>query len=469
MIQGRISPRVRQVESLRRQFVQAAGLPFADILSARQLECVVADCHVAFRERIFSPLITVTTFLSQVLDPDHSMRQAVARLLAHRAALGLAPCSPETRAYGKARQRLPEEVWAELTRRTGRDLMLEAPAPWCWRGRDVKVVDGSTLSMPDTPDNQQAYPQSSSQQPGLGFPVMRIVALFSLAVGSVLDLAMGPWKGKQTGETALFRTLHHHLSHDDILLADRYFCGYFHLTLVQERGADVVMRLHHLRHYDFRRGRRLGPGDHIVHWHKPRQRPDWMDEATFARLPQTLTMRELRIRIPAKQCRDRQVLVATTLLDPHEYPKHSIAELYRQRWHAELDLRSLKTVMQMDVLRCHTPAMVRKEIWVHVLAYNLIRKVMAQAAQEHELSPRRISFKGTLQTLNAFRDRLRTCAPKDLEPLCRCLLAAVAKHQVGNRPNRLEPRAKKRRPKPYPLLIHPRQKARRLETQGAYG
>jgi Transposase DDE domain len=458
-----IPPRVPPAESLLRQFAQAAGLPFADVLSPAGLQRVLDDCQVQFRERIFSPLITVATFLSQVLDPDHSLRQAVARLVAYRASVQLPACSPGTRAYSKARQRLPETVWAELARRTGRDLLLEAPARWCWRGRDVKVVDGTTVSMPDTPANQKAYPQSASQKPGLGFPVLRMVALFSLAVGTVLDVAMGPYKGRHTGETALFRTLHHHLHEGDVLLADRYFCGYFHLALVRQRGADIVMRLHHLRHTDFRRGRHLGPGDHLVSWHKPKQRPEWLDATTFARLPDTFPMREVRIRVPGKSCRSRAIVVATTLLDAQAYPKESIAELYRQRWHAELDLRSLKTFLQMDVLRCHSPAMVRKEVWVHVLAYNLIRKVMAQAAQEHQLSPRQISFKGTLQTLNAFCDGLRACTPEGLTTLCRRLLAAVAQHRVGNRPGRLEPRAKKRRAKPYRLLNKPRAKARKAE------
>jgi hypothetical protein len=460
-----IPPRARPVESLRRQFAQAAGLPFADVLSAGQLDDVLGACRVRFRERIFSPLVTLATSLAQALDPDHSARQAVARLVAHRAAAGLAGCSPDPRAYRKARQRLPEAVWAELTRRTGRDLLRQAPAPWRWRGRDVKVVDGTTLSLPDTPANQRAYPQSASQRPGLGFPVLRLVALFSLAVGAVLDVALGPYQGKQTGEPSLFRALHHHLGDGDVLLADRYFCGYCHLALVRQRGADVVMRLHHLRHTDFRRGRRLGRDDHVVTWHKPAQRPDGIDAATFARLPQTLTMRELRVRVPGRQCRSRTLVVATTLLDRQAYPKDSIATLYRQRWHAELDLRSLKAVLQMDVLRCHSPALVRKEIWAHLLAYNLIRKVMAQAALEHGLSPRQLSFKGTLQTLNAFGDCLRACAPRELEALCRCLLDAVASHRVGDRPNRVEPRAKKRRPKPYPLLNRPRDQARKAEIR----
>lgn len=455
----------RQVELLRRQFAQAKGLPFHDILAAEQVQQVLAESNVCFRDRIFAPLVTISTFLTQVLDPDHSMRQAVARLIAHRVSVGLSACSSDTRAYSKARQRLPEKVFADLTRCTGRDLMLEAPAHWCWRGRDVKLVDGSTLSMPDTPANQKAYPQSASQQPGVGFPVLRIVALFSLAVGTVLDVAMGPYKGKQTGETALFRSLHHHLQDGDILLADRYFCGYFHIAMVQARQADIVMRLHHLRKVDFRRGQHMGPGDHIVHWHKPKQCPDWLDEAAFANMPETLTMRELRIRAPHKKSRNRFVLVATTLLDPDAYPKKAIAELYRQRWHAELDLRSLKTFLQMDVLRCQTPAMVRKEIWAHLLAYNLIRKVMAQAALEHKLEPRQISFKGTLQTLNAFSERLQQCPQRALEPLCRSLLQAVARHRVGHRPGRVEPRAKKRRAKPYKLLNKPRAQARKAEMR----
>jgi hypothetical protein len=295
------------------------------------------------------------------------------------------------------------------------------------------------------------------------------VVLFSLGVGSVLDAAMGPYKGKETGENALFRTLHHHLNQDDVLLADRYYCGYCDLALVRQRGADIVMRLHHRRHFDFRRGQRIGPDDHIVEWHKPKNRPSWMDEETFTQLPATLTMREVRVRVPRQPLRTRVLVVVTTLLDAKAFPQKAIADLYRQRWHAELDLRSLKTFLQMDVLRCQTPAMVRKEVWVHLLAYNLIRKVMAQAAQEHHLEPRRISFKGTLQTLNAFGVLLQTCPRTELEYHCRRLLDAVATHHVGDRPDRLEPRAKKRRAKPYDLLNTTREQARKAELRGRYG
>lgn len=459
-----IPARQRPEAAFLRQFVQAAGLPFSEVLTSQQLHRVLNECQVTFRERVFTPLVTLSTFLSQVLDADQSMRQAVARLLADRVAHDLPACSPDTRAYCKARQRLPERVFAELTRQTGRDVLVESPARWCWRGHDVKVVDGAVLSMPDTPANQKAYPQLRSQQPGLGFPSVRMVVLFSLALGTVLDVALGPCKGKQTGEPSLFRSLHHQLVAGDVLLADRYFCGYCHVALVLQRGAHIVMRGHHLRRTDFRRGKRLGPKDHVVTWHKPKQCPQGMEQASYDQLPATLQMRELHVRVPDKNCRSREVVVVTTLLDAKAYPKASIAALYRQRWHAELDLRSLKTVMQLDVLRCQSPAMIRKEIWVHLLAYNLIRKVMAQAAQKHGLEPRQISFKGTLQTLNAFAECLRNCATKDLPALCQAVLTAIAKHRVGNRPGRLEPRAKKRRPKPYPLLKRPRDQARKLEV-----
>jgi hypothetical protein len=375
-------------------------------------------------------------------------------------------CSAETGAYCEARQRLPEAVLQHLACTVGRKVSQDAPEHWRWRGRDVKIVDGSTLSMPDTPANQAVYPQSSTQKPGLGFPIMRVVVLFSLAAGTALAAAYGPCRGKQTGETALFRTLHGDLDPGDILLADRYFCSYFEIATLRQREVDAVFRLHQCRHVDFRSGRCLGPGDRLVTWPKP-PRPDWMDEATFRHMPETLTVRLLRIRVPQalrRYCRARHIDVATTLLDARAFPKHAIAELYRQRWHAELDLRSLKTVLQMDVLRGKSPETVQKELWAHLLAYNLIRKVMAQAAQIHDVPPREISFKGTLQTLLAFAPLLRdTPRPRLIQELAE-LFKAIAAQRVGNRPGRLEPRRRKRRPKPYPLLTQPRGQARTREV-----
>jgi DDE family transposase len=459
--------RTRQVAALQRRFAQAPGLPFADILHPQQVEQALRDEKVTFRNRLFAPLVTLWVFLSQVLDPDPSCRQAVARFLAWRAAHGQPSCSADTGAYCKARQRLPEGLLAHLTRVTGRGLQEQAPAGWRWLGRTVKVVDGSTVSMPDTPANQKTFPQMRSQKPGVGFPIARLVVLFSLTVGTVLDAAFGRYQGKQTGELSLFHTLHDALSSGDVLLGDRHYCSYWEIARAQECGADVVTRLHQCRRADFRGGWRLGRGDHLVVWPKP-SRPKWMDEDTYARMPEALVMRELDVQVRQPGFRTRRLVVVTTLLDAAQASRQEVAWLYRLRWCAELDLRSLKDVLQMGVLRCQTPEMVRKEVWAHLLAYNLIRIVMAQAAQEAGLLPMEVSFKGALQTLNAFAALLLSAPAAALEELCRRLREAVARHRVGNRPDRYEPRAVKRRGKSYTLLIEPRQKARARWRSGRY-
>jgi Transposase DDE domain len=461
------SPRGRQVGALHRQLAQAPGLPFADVLPAEQVEQALRQENVTFRDRLFSPLVTLWVFLSQVLDPDGSCRQAVLRFLAWRTAQRLPPCSTDTGAYCKARQRLPEGVLARLTRATGRRLQDQAPPAWRWEGRTVKVVDGTTVSMPDTPANQKAFPQSPSQKPGVGFPIARMVVLFSLAVGTVLDAALGRYQGKQTGETALFHTLHDHLERGDILLADRYYGSYWEIALLGRRGVDVVCRLHQRRRADFRRGCRLGREDHVVCWAKP-QRPAWMDEATYAGLPATLAVREVRVRVRHPGFRTRVLVAVTTLLDPDQTPRQDVAILYRLRWFAELDLRALKETLRMDVLRCQSPEMVRKEVWAHLLAYNVIRGVMAEAAREAGLLPVQLSFKAGVQVVNAFAAVLWMAGASQRDEVGRRLRAALAEHRVGERPNRSKPRARKRRPKEYPLLKHPRDQARNLVVKGRY-
>ena len=458
--------RRRQVRRLRQQLTQAPALPFADLLPAAQVEQALRDEGITFRDRLFSPLVTLWVFLSQALDPDHACRAAVARFLAWRGCRGLAPCSADPSAYGKARHRLPEGLLARLTRATGRRPQDEAPDLWRWHGRTVKVVDGTTASMPDTPANQKAFPQAPTQRPGVGFPIARLVVLFSLAVGTVLDAALGPYQGKRTGETALFHTLHGNLQAGDILLADRYFGSYWEIALARQRGADMVCRLHQRRRADFRRGRHLGREDHGVAWAKP-ARPGWMDEATYQALPEALALREVRVRVRHPGFRTDVLVAVTTLLDASAFPRDDIAVLYRMRWCAELDLRSLKEVLQMGVLRGQSPGMVRKEVWAHLLAYNLLRGLMAQAAQAAGLLPVQLSFKGALQAVNAFAAVLWTAGPAELEVLCGRLREAVASHRVGDRPNRYEPRRRKRRPKPYPLLNEPRARAQaRLAATG---
>lgn len=313
--------------------------------------------------------------------------------------------------------------------------------------------------MPDSPANQKAFPQARTQKAGVGFPIARMVVLFSLAVGTVLDAALGRYQGKRTGETALFHSLHDNLEAGDLVLADRGFSSYWELALIRRRDAHLVSRLHQCRRADFRTGCRLGREDHVVVWAKP-PRPQWMDEATYAALPATMAVRQLRVRVRFAGFRVRVLVVVTTLLDAAEMPAEDVALLYRMRWYAELDLRALKQTMQMDILRCQSPEMVRKEVWAHLLAYNLLRGLMARAAEEAGLLPLQVSFKGSLQMVQAFAAVLWTAEVEELEEIMRRLREAIREHRVGDRPNRCEPRKRKRRAKHYPLLNESRQQAR---------
>lgn len=461
---GRIA--VAQVQSLLRGFLQEDSCPFSTVLTVKDLIDLMRQECIETYDRIFTPVVTLCTFWRQIHSDDPSCRAAVARLNGARVAQGLGPCSPLTGGYCKARQRLPETLLQRLLQLSGQRLQQQAPPAWHWHGRAVKIVDGSGGSMPDTEANQQGYPQPGSQAPGLGVPVARLVVVLSLACGAVLAAAVGRIKGQQTSEPMLFHDLHAHLERDAVVLADRYDCSYWEVALLLGRGIDVVMRLHQRRQVDFRRGQRLGCEDHVVPWPKPK-RPAWMDEATYAGLPATIEMWELRVRVTQQGFRTRVVLVATTLLDAQAVTKEALAGLYRARWHAELDLRSIKQTMQMDVLRCKTPAMVRKEIWGHLLVYNLLRAAMAQAALYHGGVPRQVSLQGTRQTLAAFHSQLEQASPTQREGVVPIVLSAIAKHRVGTRPDRYEPRVCKRRPKPYPLMRVPRQQARKRLAEAA--
>jgi hypothetical protein len=454
-----------QVQSYRRRLAKSSQFPISNLLSAAEVEEAVAAEGCSFRERIFTPAVTVWIFLGQVLDPDHSCRQALLRFVAWLSAHALRRCSSESGAYCRARKRLPEAVLRRLARTKGRKLVEESPRHWHWFGLNVNVGDGSTASMPDTGANQKAYPQSRSQKRGVGFPMVRLVVIFSLSVGTVLEAAFNPCRGKETGETGMLRTLMYSLQRGDLLLGDRYFANYWIIALARVLGIEVVFRQHQLRKVDFRKGRRLGKNDHVVVWTKP-PRPKWMSQIFWECLPATLTLREVRLRIPKGKNRTREIVVVTTLLDAGRYKKSEIETLYKRRWQAELHLRSLKTVMQMDILRCKTPEMVRKEIWVHFLIYNLIRMAMAQAADNHSCQPWQISFKGALQALSAFGGFWPTGQLTDPDAYYRDMLEAIAEHRVGHRPDRVEPRAKKRRPKQYDLLNQPREEARAKLRRG---
>src|SRR6516225_9505974 len=456
-----------QVSFLRRQFLQDGDLPFTNVLTEELIAQALAAIG-GWLDRVFSPLVTLWVFLGQVLSADHSCRAAVARLLAHRLARGQGPCSPATGAYCQARKRLPESFFADVARQTGRALEAKVHPQWLWKRRRVYIYDGSSVSMPDTPKNQRDYPQPDTQKPGLGFPLARIAAIFSLACGAVLDLRICRYAGKGQSELGMLRQLWNLFRPGDVMLADRLMCAWTELVMLKQRGVDCVCRLTSHRTADFRQGRRLGKDDHIVKWIKP-TKPRSIDTKTYNTLPEFLMIRECRVRIAQPGFRVKTIIVATTLLDADEFTKDDLAQLYRARWNADLDLRSLKETLQMDVLRCKTPELVRKELWTHILAYNLIRTIMAQAASQQGIEPRSLSFKGAVQTLAAFHPVIAHLGENDADTLLEIyqhLLDAIASHRVADRPDRIEPRLRKRRPKHYAYLRKPRQEAQRDLLKG---
>ena len=298
----------------------------------------------------------------------------------------------------------------------------------------------------------------------MGFPLARIGVLFSLSVGTVLDLGIRRWAGKFQSELAMLRDMIAGLDAGDVLLTDRYLCSYMEIVLLKQQGVDFVGRMHSQRKVDFRRGKRLGRYDHVVQWQRP-PRSEWMSRKQYTTIPETLSIREFRCRIVRPGYRTRTIVVATTLLSDEEYSVTELSQLYRLRWDAEINLRSLKTMMNMDVLRCQSPEMVRKEIWAHLLAYNLIRTLIAQAAAKHRKHPRQISFTRAMRTLEAFRPTLAHTPSQQLATIYEYMLQAIASHEIANRPNRLEPRQRKRRPKPYSLMTKPRNLARKQEAR----
>lgn len=451
----------RQVNFFRKQFLQHDSLPFSEVLPADAVIGALRSLGLNFYNSVYNPVTVLWLFLGQVMNANPTLAVVVENFLAWRARQGLPPCSVDTGAYSRGRGRLPERLLALLVRETGQKLERAAERSWRWQGRAVKVFDGSTVSMPDTPRNQAAYPQSKCQQPGVGFPLARIGVLFSLVTGAVLDLGIRKWAGKFQSELAILREMFSQLAAGDVLLSDCYLCSFMEIAVLRRKGVDFVGRMHAHRCVDFRRGKKIGVLEHIVYWTKPR-RPQWMSRKLYDVLPNLMPMREIRFRLARNGYRDRDIVIVTTILDAYLYPKEEIVKLYGLRWNAESNLRALKTAMNMDVLHGQTPEMVRKEIWAHLLAYNLIRTVMSQAAALHGLQPRQISFTRTMRTMEAFRPTVANADDSALPGIYKQMLKMIASHKVANRPNRLEPRQRKRRPKPYKLMTQPRNQARNL-------
>lgn len=429
----------------RSQATQA--VEFFNVLTSPELLQTTEALLPKHRERLYPPTVVLSMFMRQVLEADSSCQKAVNGWAVQRVADGLRPCSVRTGGYCRARQRLPLEMVSTLARETGRLLREKALKQWLWRGRTVKLVDGTGISMPDTPENQEHYPQPSTQAPGVGFPLARLVMVICLATGAAQDMAVGPHSGKGSGELGLVRSLLQGFSKGDVMLADALYCNYWLIAMQMAKAVDVLFEQNGARTTDFRRGQSLGTRDHLVRWPKPATRPDWMTAEQYAGFPDEITVREVKV--------EHQVLV-TTLLDHRKVTKNDLSALYARRWNVELDLRNLKTTMGMDVLSCQTPQMNEKQLWVHLLAYNVIRLLMAQAACSAGVDPRDLSFKHTVQLWSEWGSR-GLSATKD----CSLLFTLIAQCRVGNRPGRIEPRMRKRRPKPYPWLKVPRALARR--------
>lgn len=430
-----------------------------DYLSAQDI--LTAAEGYPWRNRIWNPVATFWTFLVQVLHPGSSCREAVAQGLAEQAGRSERPISPDASAYCQARRRVPLSVFVAALHKVSHALQERAKGEFLWHDRRVRIVDGSSCSMPDTPELQEAFGQPDGQTPGCGFPVARLVALFCWATGAVLDVAIGVY---HSSELTLAPALWEHLERRDIVLADRFYCTYRILADLRTHGCDAVFRLHGARSrtLDFRKGKRLGHEDRQMTWDRPTICPRGLSNQQWMSLPEHLTIRVLRFATQVPGFRSRRIVVATTLLDPQVYSQQEIAALYGDRWTVELRLRDIKATMQMDILRGKSPDIVRKEILMHLLAYNLIRALMWQAAQKHGRPLHRLSFAGTLEHLNALTPYLWLYAgTRRWDILYALLLEWIARDKLPQRPGRIEPRAVKRRPKEYDLLNKPRQQLRR--------
>lgn len=453
--------------SLRSHYDRVAELP------ACELPVIFQDwIHLSqaatdgFRDRIFTRVRTFWLFLSQVFSADGSCQEALMKARAWIALETDEIASASTSAYCQARKRLPTNT----VRRAGKTIVERlgqaAQGEGLWCGRTVKVVDGSSAAMADTPENQKTFPQPDGQKPGCGFPVVRLVCLFSLATGALLACAQGALK---TSERSLWRTLWKHLDKSDIVLADRGFCSFAEFAMLLGLGVDCVMRLHSRRGAGTRVVKRLGRQDELMEWQKTSVRPRWLPDEQWRAMPATLLVRHVSLTVEIEGFRTQTIIVATTLLDPKVYPARALAQLYRRRWLAELFLRNIKCALGMEMLRCKSPEMIRKEIEMHLIAYNLIRALMGEASRSQRRDLERLSFKQSLAVIRQWAPMVAG-APDEAEQtrLMRLLLHYVAYSSVPHRPDRSEPRAVKKRSKNYQLLNKPRHEFQEIPHRNKY-
>ena len=443
----------KDFRAVRDKFARDDGLPFGRILTRDYVLSVLEDEGHQYRQRVFCPLTTLWAWLSQCLSQDKSLNEAVSRILAHRVSTGLPACSASSAAYSKARGRFPDSVMVRLAKEIGRTVHDSADDSWHWRGREVFLVDGTGLSMPDTPENQRAYPQMKSVAKGLGFPLVRAVAMISLATGAVVDFEYAAYEGKGTGEGTLLRKMLPTMNAGDIMLADRFYPSFITVASLLERGVDMVSIAHQSRIVDFTQGVQLGENDHIIEWRKPVMRSELMTPEEWDRLPETVRVREFVMEIDSRDGGKEPAVVVSTITDP-TIPQQELSDLYWKRWNCEVDLRSIKQSMHLDILRCKTPEMVEKEIFAHLLAYNLLRGVMTESAKMVGVIPRELSVKGAMQTVESFTPAMMAAGSNDA--LYNAFLVSVGARRVGNRPGRAEPRKRKRRHSWREYMMEPR-------------
>ena len=444
-----------RAEILKQQFQNSLALPFEQVLSAEVLQRVLEEQGMSYRNCLYTPIIVVWAWVSQVLDEDKSLSNAVSRVTTWLAVAGERVPSADTGGYSKARNRLPLRVLESLLRQSAIALASKVKPEQRWCGRQVKAYDGTTVQMSDTAANQEKYPQHSNQKTGCGFPLAKLVVWFCAITGAVLEVSIASFN---TSEWQLSRRLYAKLQNEDV-------------------PQSLSLRLWHLRRFGSgscswsrcgmsvnimpgaaisASGKKLGIGDHRVGWQRPQQCPQSMRPEEFEALPTTLEVREVHLLIQQPGFRPAEVILVTTLVDPKRYPKTKLAELYQLRWLAtEVNFKHLKTTLQMEMIPAKTPEMVQKDIWVHLLTYNLLRDLMWQAAQQ-QVSPLRISLQGTRQQFNHFRPHLAQASTQQRRWLYTSLLEAMVDRLVPFRPNRKEPRVTKRRPKPFPRMQQPR-------------
>ena len=422
---------------------------FFNLLTSKALLNKVEALLPVHRERLYPPTETLSMFLAQAMSADRSCQNIVNQATLQRLCGGLRVSSTHTGGCCRARHRLPLEMVSQLTYYLGEQVNRQLRSDWCWQGRRVRIIDGTTVTLPDTAANQTSFPQQRGQLPGLGFPICRIVGVTCLASGALLNAAIGRFNGKGGDEQTLLRALQDTFQAGDVVMGDAFFTTYFFIANMQARGVDVLMEQHgaRKRSTDFRYGQKLGERDHLIVINKPKIRPDWMSERQYNAAPDSLTVREFKAG---------GKIIVTTMHCPKRHSKTVLKSLYQSRWHVELDIRNIKDTMGMNVLSCKTPEMAIKEIWVYLLAYNLIRLMMAQSALLADIKPRSISFKHCLQLWLFYMQHPQSSDDNNLARLFKM----VAQRRVGNRPGRIEPRAVKRRPKAYPLLTKPRDEAR---------